>query len=160
MIAFTFLSALAVLSAIGVMGFRNVFHASLSLTLCFLALGGLFLSLGAEFLAVVQLVIYVGAIAVIIVFAVMLTPPAIGHSNQSNRLRLPAALVTLVTLGVLTGSLSGARIPPPGLLRAASVAQIGELMLTRYAVPFEVAGLLLLIALVAAIAVAKEALHR
>jgi NADH-quinone oxidoreductase subunit J len=160
MIAFTLFSALAVVSAVGVMAFRNVFHAALSLALCFLSLGALFLALGAEFLAVVQLVIYVGAIAVIIVFAVMLTPPAIGHTNESNRLRVPAAVVTLVILGVLTGSLSGALIPAPGELRAATVAEIGELMLTRYLVPFEVAGFLLFVALVAALTVAKEAMRR
>ncbi|MDI6871205.1 MAG: NADH-quinone oxidoreductase subunit J [Bacillota bacterium] len=155
---FWFLAGVTVLAAAGVMALPNVFHASLCFALSFFALAGVYLTLGAEFLAAIQILIYTGAIAVIIAFAVMLTPPAIGHSNLSNRQRLWAGAVALLALGLLAGGLVPVRWPEPGPLRATSAASLGELMLTRYVVPFEVAGFILLVALIAAITVAKGAL--
>jgi NADH-quinone oxidoreductase subunit J len=157
---FAFLALLTVLSAVGVVALRNVFHASLCFALAFLALAGIYLTLGAEFLAVIQILIYAGAIAVIIVFAIMLTPPAIGHSNPSNRQRLWAGALSLAALGLLVGGLARVNWPVPGPLRATSAGTLGELMLTRYVLPFEVAGLILLVALMAAITVAKGALRK
>lgn len=157
---FWLLSALVVLSAAGVVLFRNVFHASLCFVLTFIGLAGVHLLLGAEFLAAVQIVIYIGAIAVIIVFAVMLTPPDIGHSNLSNRQWWLAGLTSLVAAALLVGGLARADWKEARVIRATSVALLGELMLTRYVVPFEVAGFILLVALIAAITTAKGALRK
>jgi NADH-quinone oxidoreductase subunit J len=88
----------------------------------------------------------------------MLTPPVIGHSNLSNRQRLPAAVIALLALGLFSGALARVDWPVPRPLEAVSTAALGELMLTRYAIPFEVAGFILLVALIAALRAAKGAL--
>ncbi|MGE5553916.1 MAG: NADH-quinone oxidoreductase subunit J [Betaproteobacteria bacterium] len=155
---FLVLATFTSLSATGVLALPNVFHAALCFALTFLFLGGIYLTLGAEFLAVIQILIYAGAIGVIIALAVMLTPPDIGHSNLSNRQRLWAGAVALLALGLLSAGLVGAGWLTPGPLRATSTATLGELMLTRYVVPFEVAGFILLVALIAALTAAKGAI--
>lgn len=157
---FWFLAAVTIMAAVGVVASPNVFHASLCFALASFLLGGVYLTLGAEFLAAVQVLIYAGAIAVIIAFAVMLTPPAIGISSLSNRQRFWAALVALLALGLLTGGVTRVNWPLPGPLTATHAATLGELMLTRYVLPFEVAGFILLVALIAALTLAKEALRR
>lgn len=146
---------LAVLGGAAVVALPNVFHASLALAVVFFGLAGIYLTLGAEFLAVIQILIYAGAIAVVVVFAVMLTPPAIGHSNLSNRQRFPAGVVAFLALGVLVGGVSRVDWPPPGPLTPTTAGALGEVMLTQYQVPFEVAGFILLAALIAALTVAK-----
>ena len=99
-IAFWVLASLLVISAFGVVFAKNVFHGALALVFTFLMVAGLFITLGAEFLAMAQVIIYVGAIAVLILLAIMLTP-GLTSANRPNRLVLPLFLLCLVFGGIL-----------------------------------------------------------
>ena len=106
-VVFWILTVMAVGGALGVVLVPDLFRAALLLVLVFLSLAGFFVLLSAEFLAVVQVLIYVGAIAILIIFAVMLTRD-VQRGNLPNRLQIPAAvfasmlLVSLVTVAVDT----------------------------------------------------------
>ena len=99
-IVFWMLSAMAVGAALGVVLVRDLFRAALLLIVVFMAVAGFFVLLSAEFLAVVQVLIYVGAIAILIIFAVMLTRD-VQHGNLPNRLQIPAAVFASLLLALL-----------------------------------------------------------
>ena len=90
-IAFWILAVVGILAALGVVLLRNVFRAALSLILCFLAVAGLYVTLSADFLAAVQILIYVGAISVLIILAIMMTRE-VQQGNLSNKLQIPATV--------------------------------------------------------------------
>jgi len=106
-VVFWILTVMAVGAALGVVLVRDLFRAALLLIVVFMAVAGFFVLLSAEFLAVVQVLIYVGAIAILIIFAVMLTRD-VQRGNLPNRLQIPAAvfasllLVALITVAVDT----------------------------------------------------------
>ena len=99
-VVFWLLSVVAVGCALGVVLIRDLFRAALLLVAVFIAVGGFFVLLNAEFLAVVQVLIYAGAIAVLIIFAVMLTRD-VQHGNPPNRLQIPAAILSALLLAAL-----------------------------------------------------------
>ena len=99
-IAFWTLSMIAIVGALGVVLVRDLFRAALLLAVVFLAIAGFFVLLSAEFLAVVQVLIYVGAIAVLIIFAVMLTRD-VRQGNLPNRLQIPAVLLPALLLAAV-----------------------------------------------------------
>src|SRR6266511_3751569 len=94
-VAFYMLSALTIVSALGVVVVRNLIHAVVFLILSFIGVAGLYITLSADFVAVAQVLIYAGAIAVLIIFAIMLTPEA-GRRNEETFLRLPALGIAAV----------------------------------------------------------------
>jgi NADH-quinone oxidoreductase subunit J len=160
-IAFYALSGLTVLGALLVFVARNLLHAVLALVLSFLGMAGLFVTLSADFIAVAQILIYAGAISVLLVFAVMLTPLA----SRDNGNTLFAPLGVLIGLGFagLLG-LTGLLVDWPALdldtLHVQSftttVGAIGDALLGRYVLAFELASALLLAALIGAIALVRE----
>ena len=91
-VVFWILSVMAVVGALGVVMVPDLFRAALLLIVVFIAVAGFFVLLSAEFLAVVQVLIYVGAIAILIIFAVMLTRD-VQHGNLPNRMQIPAAVL-------------------------------------------------------------------
>ena len=99
-IVFWLLSVVAVGCALGVVLIRDLFRAALLLVAVFIAVGGYFVLLNAEFLAVVQVLIYAGAIAVLIIFAVMLTRD-VQHGNPPNRLQIPAGIFAALLLAAM-----------------------------------------------------------
>lgn len=99
-VVFWILSVMAVVGALGVVMVPDLFRAALLLIVVFIAVAGFFVLLSAEFLAVVQVLIYVGAIAILIIFAVMLTRD-VQRGNLPNRLQLPAAVFTALLLAAL-----------------------------------------------------------
>ncbi|MDA1127573.1 MAG: NADH-quinone oxidoreductase subunit J [Chloroflexi bacterium] len=99
-VVFWILSVMAVCAALGVVLVKDLFRAALLLIVVFMAVAGFFVLLSAEFLAVVQVLIYVGAIAILIIFAVMLTRD-VQHGNLPNRLQIPAAVFASLLLAVL-----------------------------------------------------------
>lgn len=159
--AFWLLSALAVLSALGVFLARNLIHAVALLVLSFVATAGLFVTLSADFIAVAQVLIYAGAIPVLMVFAVMLTPLA-GRDNGNSLFVVPgaaigaafAAVVALAAFGAEWGELGGAALEARSF--ASTAGGIGDALLGRYVLAFEVASVLLLAALIGAIVLVRE----
>jgi NADH-quinone oxidoreductase subunit J len=139
---------------------RNVFHAALFLILSFFGVAGLYVLLEAPFLAGVQLFIYAGGIAILIIFAIMLTrdmmnPDVLG----ANRQWWAAALVAVALCGVLGWvALNHDWGPPPGPVPEHSIALLGQALVDPqgFALPFEVASVLLLVALIGAVTIARE----
>lgn len=151
-IIFYSLAALVLSSALAVVTMRNTVHSALFLGLCLAGVAGLFGSLGADFLFAGQILIYVGGIAVLVMFVVMLLGRASDlHLRQVNNQWLAGLLICGISLvGLLHiirlfahRSVSGAPVP--------STRLIGMLMMSDYAVPFELISLVLLAALLGAI---------
>ncbi len=99
-VVFWILSVMAVVGAFGVVMVPDLFRAALLLIMVFIAVAGFFILLSAEFLAVVQVLIYVGAIAILIIFAVMLTRD-VQHGNLPNRMQMPAAVLAALLFAAL-----------------------------------------------------------
>jgi NADH-quinone oxidoreductase subunit J len=149
--AFWILSAITVISALAVVAVRNLIHAVVFLILSFMGIAGLYITLSADFVAVTQILIYVGAVSVLILFAIMLTPRG-DRLNAEGFLRLPALLLC----GLVGATMSYVAIETDwnissraGFQETASA--IGELLLDRYVLPFEIASVLLLVAMLGAI---------
>jgi NADH-quinone oxidoreductase subunit J len=155
LIGFYILSGIAVLAALFMVTCRNLLHSVLGLAVTSLAVSGLMLTLSAEFLAFVLVLVYVGAVVVIGVFAVMLT----GHFGKtalpaSNELKVLGGGTAFALLTVVTGVIL---IQPFPVKEAGTITveQIGTLLMTEYVLPFELVSILLLAALVGAIVIAK-----
>lgn len=148
------LGAVAVGSGALVVSTRHLVRAGLYLVVCLGAVAGLYLVLTAELVAWVQVLVYVGAVVVLLLFAVMLTRAPIGASNDLDRPGWPAALIGGGTGAGLTLLLidafgwSRVDLPAPG-----TAERLGAELFGRWVLPFEVLSVLLLAALVGAIAI-------
>ncbi len=155
-IAFWAFSVITVGASLAVAALRNLLHAVLALIVAFAGMAGLFVTLSADFLAVGQVLIYIGAIAVLMIFALMLTPQA-GRYNAESRYAAPAALGALATAGAVIFVIFEAGWPiadRPGFEETASV--LGEALLDKWVLPFEVASVLLLAAMIGAIVLVRD----
>jgi len=157
-LAFKMLALAAVVFAVGAVTLRNVFHCALSLAAMFFALSGVFVLLDADFLAVVQILIYVGAIVVLMIFAVVLTERITSSSvRQANHLVIPGALLCLA---LLAGLISVIRVSAWPALETGpqqdTIKIIGRQLLSTHLEAFEVASVLLLAALVGSVFLGKE----
>jgi len=153
------LAAVIVISAMITAFARTVIYAGFALLFTFMGVVGLYLYLHADFLGITQLVIYVGGILVLLLFGVMFTQGA-GLIRQPGRgaIQLPSALIaSAIGLYVLLHVILYAPWPVRAAQRAAepTTRTIGELLLTKYLLPFEVASMLLLIALVGGVVLAR-----
>tara|TARA_B100001179_G_scaffold213206_1_gene181670 strand:+ start:44 stop:544 length:501 start_codon:yes stop_codon:yes gene_type:complete len=156
---FILLSVVSLGGGLGVVVTRNVVHAALFLLVSLVAVAGLYLVLLAEFLALVQVLIYGGAIIIVLLFAIMLTRSAEYPRINDNRQWPLAAVAALGLLGVLMAAFMAR--PLPDMVRETHVqspafADLGNSLFTRWAIPFEVASLVLLVALVGAIIIARD----
>ena len=155
-IVFYILAVVAVGSALMVLFVRNLFHAALFLILSFLAVSGVFVLLHADFLAAVQVLLYAGAIAILIIFGVMLTHDT-ARGNPSNRQFASALIIGVATFLLLVAVIRStvwpvSAIPP---LETTTEALAGVIFY-RFVLPFEVASVMLLAAMIAAIVLARE----
>ena len=157
-IAFWILAIIGILAALGVVLVRNVFRAALSLIMCFVAVAGIYITLSADFLAAVQVLVYVGAISVLIILAIMLTRD-VQKGSPSNKLQVPAfiiaALFIVVTaFAIFKTSWQIADIPPQEPTTSALASLLfGE---GGFILPLEIAPLLLLAAIIGAIVLVRE----
>ena len=157
--AFAVLALIGTVSAIRVVTTRNVVRGALYLVVALASVGGVFLVTAAEFVAGVQILIYVGSIVILFLFGLMLTKAPIGRDTLDNQQR---GLAAIVALGVLAGlvfliqdafSLDAAdRIE----LQTTTTNQIGESMFRDFVLPFEAVSFLLLAALIGAIVLARK----
>ncbi len=166
-ILFWVLAVTGVVSAWAVIRLNDLLRAALMLVVTFLTVAGLMVLLSAEFLAVVQVLIYAGAISVLIIFAVLLTHD-VSRGNMPNKLRVPAfvgaALVMLVLAFVevqgewplLTRTLSQDGMAQVDKVFAGTTQWLAGLLLQEWALPFEVASVLLLAAILGAIVLVRE----
>jgi len=163
-IAFYTLSTLILVFAVLVISVRNTVHSVLFLVLDFLLVAALYVLLNAEFLAVIQILVYAGGIVVLYLFVVMLVnlkrPPE-QHQDTRRLGRLGLVLAGLVLaqfVAISTYSASGTSSVPVDDGVVGNVERVGMLLYTHYLIPFEVASILLLVAMVGAIVLAKREL--
>ncbi len=162
-VSFWSLASIAVGGALLVVHTRNMFRAALLLVVSFLGVAGIFAQANAEFLAVVQVLIYGGGISVLVIFAVMLTRD-LEHGNASTPVQPVGLAAAAALLGVLIYAIVQAQwtlLPDelPGPVEAVFVdtpAQLGRLLLSDFVLPFEIAGILLLAAVIGALALVRE----
>jgi NADH-quinone oxidoreductase subunit J len=133
-----------------------VIHAALYLVVTLTSVGAAYLLLAAEFLAWVQILIYVGAIVVLLLFSLMLTKAPIGRDTLDNQQRGIAAVIGIgILLGLvflLQGAFGGKKITPA----PTHTAQVGASLFRGYVLPFEIVSVLLLAALVGAVVIARK----
>lgn len=157
-IAFVCLALVTVVSAILVVSLRNLVHSALLLGLSFVGVAGLYLLLNAEFIAAAQVLVYVGAITVLILFAIMLTrgdsPGWASASRMQTLLGMATAAVLFLVLGGFIYRHAFPYSEPAWIVNTPT--GLGHQLLTRYIVPFEVASIMLLVAMVAAIVLARD----
>ena len=160
---FGILAALILVSAVWVVALGNLFRAALSLGLVLFGVAGLFILLEAEFLAFVQILIYVGAILTLVVFAIMLTAkhrggqaPGSGEASPKGGSRQsgPAAAVSLGLFLVLASSTWPLSWPTAAVAQPVPLSVLGQQLVTTLVLPFEVISLVFVAALVGAIALA------
>ncbi|HZQ47576.1 MAG TPA: NADH-quinone oxidoreductase subunit J [Verrucomicrobiae bacterium] len=158
-ISFAIIAALTLVSAIAAMSFRNLVHCALSLAITFAGLAALYLQLGAPFVGWAQILVYIGAVAILIVFAILLT-----RSSEStpqpviSRSWIAGIAVAVLVFGVLTKAILSSSIgqrelpakPEP------TVHEIGTQLMTRYVLPLEAVGLLLTAAAIGAVIIAMQ----
>ncbi|WP_049575364.1 NADH-quinone oxidoreductase subunit J family protein [Nonomuraea sp. SBT364] len=157
-IIFLLLGAVAVGSALLVVTTRQLVHAALWLVLTFGALAGCYLVLTAEFVAWVQVLIYVGAVVVLLLFGIMLTRAPIGRSTDlDSRNKVTAAVVALATAAILvTVVIDGFRMAYSPLKPGAGAArELGASVFSTWVLPFEALSVLLLAALIGAIVLSR-----
>ncbi len=157
-LVFYILSGIIIGSAIMVVSLKNIFHSLLFLVLCLFSVAGIYVLLSAEFVAAVQVLIYVGAVTVLLIFAIMLTAQL--HSQnirQSNEQVIPGIIIVLTLLMVTLFALGQTswRISTQGI-GGQSILSLGRALLTTYVLPFEVVSLVLIAALIGAIIIARK----
>jgi NADH-quinone oxidoreductase subunit J len=157
-ISFAIIAVFIVASAVAAMTMRNLVHCALSLILTFAGLAALYLQLSAQFVGFAQILVYVGAVAILIVFAILLTRGSEPHQQPIVSSGWIAGTIVAVAVFALLASMIASTkalaTVAPEAPPAATVEDIGHQLMTRYVLPLEVIGLLLTAALIGAVIVA------
>ena len=158
---FVILAAATMAGAIAAMTLRKLVHCALALAVCFVGLAGLYLDLGAQFVGLAQILVYVGAVVILIVFAILLTR----HDEfpaQTTKMRLAGLGAAAAVFAVLAWALtSGSAMQGvAGARPEAGIHAIGESLMGRFVLPLEIVGLLLTAALIGAVVIAMEEKQR
>ena len=157
-IAFWVLAIIGVAAALAVVLLRDIFRAALSLILCFLVVAGIYVTLSADFLAAAQVLIYVGAISVLVILAIMLTRD-VQRGSLTNKLRVPAFVVAVLLLAVIGFAVTntGWQISGQAPLEPTTAALAGKLFGEGgFILAVVIAALLLLAAILGAIVMVRE----
>lgn len=158
-IAFGIIAAMMIFSAVRVVTTSNVVHAAMYLVMVLAGAAAQFILLGAEFVAITQVLVYIGAIVVLFLFGIMLTDaPMLGKEKLSRDNWLVGAGVAVVMAALLTWVLIDGygRSKIPGDLEPTDTGAVSDLIFSRYLIPFEAISLLLLAAAVGAIVIARR----
>lgn len=151
---FCFLAGLTVAGALAAMSLRNPVHCALCLVATFAGLAGIYLGLGAQFLGLAQVVVYIGAVAILLVFVMLLTRSGVrdarteeGSLSWKSGSAIGGGVLLVLVVGVLSARTWPVReispAPPP-------VVEIGRVLMTEYALPLQVVGVLLTAAMIGA----------
>jgi NADH-quinone oxidoreductase subunit J len=164
LIVFYLFASIAVLAALGVIGMRNPVHSALCLALVFVSLAAMYILLNAPFIAAAQVMIYAGAILILFLFVIMLLSPEMesgtGVLKSQRWLAALFGVLLVVELGVVVGRsvLPGVtgRYSPEVLAQIGDTQAVGSMLFTDYLLPFEITSMLLLVAVVGVIVLAKK----
>ena len=160
---FLILAALTVAGTVAAMTLRNLIHCVLALTLAFAGLAALYLQLGAQFVGFTQILVYVGAVAILAVFVIMMTRGAgpglqpIFSSFWTTGTVVAAAVFAVLAWAIGSSNLSSRVLPPQA---EADVRPIGNALMHSYVLPLEIMGLLLTAALIGAVVLAMQEKRR
>ena len=157
-IVFWILAVVIVCSAVAVIMLRDVFRAALALVLMFLVIAGIYIILSADFLAVVQIFIYVGAISILLIVGIMLTHD-VAHGNQPGKFGITAFIVSILLLGILVFSITTAPWAVSALAPQEQTARyLGERLFGEggFLLVVQMAAVLLLTAILGAIVIIRE----
>ena len=156
-LSFYILAVIMVASAIGAMTLRNLVHCALCLAVTFIAMAGLFLQLGAAFAAFAQILVYVGAVAILIVFAILLTRNSEDQPERRSTALLPSLGIALLLGGTLVVMIVSTSVfDRPASEFIPTVRGLGAQLMTTYIVPLQIIGVLLTAALLGAIIIAMK----
>ena len=155
LVFFYIAGALTLGGALGVVLTRNIVYAAFALLAALFGVAGLFLIAFAEFLALVQVLIYGGAIIIVILFTLMLTRIQDFSRLTDNRQRPIAALVAVAIFSLITVAVLSTDVPT-GDRQGVELTVLGDALFSQWAVPFEVASLVLLVALIGAVVMVRE----
>lgn len=161
-LSLTILAVITLAGATAAMTLRNLIHCALALALAFLGLAGLFLDLSAQFVGLAQILVYVGAVSIVIVFAVLLTRGGDPREPPLSKGGLWAGgLIAVGVMGILVGGIGGSHLLPPAqplppAPMEPTVAQIGQTMMTQAVAPLLAMGVLLTAALLGALLLAMK----
>ena len=159
-VSFVLIALVALMGACAAMTLRSVVHCALALSVAFAGIGLIYLNLGVPFLGLSQLLVYVGAIAVLIVFVIMLTRGGNVDAAAPNAKRLPlgSIMVAMAVFAVLASTIwcSSAAHPRATAMPQSTVRDLGFALMGGYLFPLEVIGLMLTAALIGAVVVAMK----
>jgi NADH-quinone oxidoreductase subunit J len=158
-IVFYLISALAVGGALAAVLLKNLVHAALAVTLAFLGLALLFLRLDAQFAGFAQILVYVGAVAILVVFAILLTRGSeIPKDGVFSKTWLTGLVIAAAVFAVMSWAILQAApwLPRETAIPAVSVIDIGQALMGRYVLPLEIVAVLLTAALLGAVIVAMH----
>src|SRR5258708_11873538 len=160
LVIFFLLAALAVLGAVSLILQRHRIHSALSLILVMVSLAGLYLLMGAEFIAAVQIIVYGGAVMVLFVFVIMLLNAGVEERTNFSKLATFGGIPLALALGGIIAAAiarSSGHLPPPAASGAmSSTREISELLVFEFVYPFELTSFLILVAILAAILLAQR----
>ena len=156
-VPFLILAIVTIAGATAAMTLRKLVHCALALAVCLIGLAGLYLDLGAQFVGFAQILVYVGAVVILIVFAILLTRsdelPSPKASRFASGILVSAAVFAVLAWAIIAAA--GSHIAAASQPQA-PILQIGAALMQRFALPLEVVGLLLTAALIGAIVIAME----
>jgi NADH-quinone oxidoreductase subunit J len=159
-VVFFVFAFITVASAFIVVFSKNIIYSAFALLFTFFGVAGLYVLLNADFLAVTQILIYVGGILVLLLFGVMLTNKVVNVEMKTGTIQTaPALILVAIVAGSLAGlsysTWKGVGTPPPAAVTS-TVKPLGEMLMTSYLLPFEVASVVLLVALIGAAITARR----
>ncbi len=157
-IIFFLFAAITIVSAMIVVTSKNIIHAAFSLLLTFFGVAGLYVLLAADFIAVVQIMVYVGGILILLIFGVMLTNKITSVEIKTGTLNV---LTASILIGIFMGLVTSIMIwtdwfSAPAPIPATTIYGLGEILISEYVLVFELLGILLLVALVGAASIARR----
>lgn len=158
-IIFYVFAVLTVVSAGVVVFSRNIVYSAFSLLFTFSGVAGIYVLLNADFIAITQLLVYVGGIMILVIFGVMLTSDVTNVEVTTQTLKaLPATIIVAIVSALLVSTMVSTKwiTKEPSAVETTTVGQIGEMLLTKYLLPFEIASIVLLVAMMGAAFLARK----
>jgi NADH-quinone oxidoreductase subunit J len=163
-VPFLILAALTIAGATAAMTLRKLVHCALALAISLVGLAGLYLDLGAQFVGLAQVLVYVGAVVILIVFAILLTRadelPSPRVARAVSGVLVSACVFAVLAWAIVSGSPALASPQAATAQQQAAISGIGVALMRRFVLPLEVVGLLLTAALIGAVVIAMEEKHR
>jgi NADH:ubiquinone oxidoreductase subunit 6 (subunit J) len=158
-LSFVVIAVLTIAGAVAAVSLRNVVHCALSLTLAFVGLAALYLHLGAQFAGLAQILVYSGGVAILLVFAILLTRgtepslPATSYSAAISGAVVATLVFSVLAWAIIHGSAAHRTLPEQPQV---GIKQIGDILMSQFVLPLEVLGLLLTVALIGAVILAMH----